>query len=128
MTIQETESAYAGIVTLVVGAVCGVCVIIFASLALYNGVDLAMNIDAAPIQEVTIADTFITTSPDGFLGTKTNYYIVTGNGDKYDLLTSGNLTAVNIWNTVKKGDSVSIRTNSSYFVFGNYPKLIPEGF
>jgi hypothetical protein len=130
MTINRArnEDAYGMLVSLIIIIPCVIFVIIMAGVAMYNGVDLAMNIDAAPMQEVTIADTFITTSPDGFLGTKTNYHIVTDGGNKYDLLTSGNLTAVNIWNTIENGDAIEIRTSSGYFVFGDYPKLIPEGF
>lgn len=124
----RNEDAYGMLVPLIIIIPCVIFVIIMASIAVYNGVDLAMNIDASPVLTASIADTFITTSPDGFLGTKTNYHIVTKTGEKYELLTSGNLTTVNIWNDIKKDDTIRIRTNSSYFVFGDYPRLIPEGF
>jgi hypothetical protein len=121
----SNDDAYVLVIALVTIVIIGIVVLGIAIVGLINGISLASDLDKATCSNVTIVDTYIARGNDGFVGYRNSYFIVSDSNVTYELLDGGNITSVNIWNKMKSGDTVSIRTSDKYFVLCDQPKFLP---
>jgi hypothetical protein len=113
---------------LILALVTGIIVAILSIIAVFCGINLASNLDNAACINMVVNDTYITQSSDGFLGIETHYFFTTEKTHSYELETNTNMTDIQRWHDLKKGDNVNIRASENYFVFCDQPKFIPEVF
>ncbi len=109
------------VLMLAFGALVGTVAII----AIFNGIAMAEHIDSTQCVEIIIDSTSINQSSDGFAGIRTRFFINIYNGKEYELLTATNITTVNMWKSLKRGDAIRIRRDGNYYVPCDYPNILP---
>ena len=85
------------------------------SIGLGNALTDASNLDTSLCQNITVNDTFTTTS-GGMASVYSNYYI-SSNGKTYEMYITDNPALIGRWHSMVKGNSYLLKVNNTHAAF-----------